>query len=255
MEFCALASGSSGNCFFVGNGKSGILVDAGISTKQILKRMSAKHINPKSVKALFITHEHSDHIRGADVFARKFNVPIFATKETAKSAFICSDENLLNIIGRKEKIKVSGLNVEAFPKSHKAAEPVSFSIFGDKIVSVITDAGYACNEITKNVSESDFLCIESNHDEEMLENGPYPYFLKKWIRSDIGHLSNRQAGLCVLEHASGRLKNIMLAHLSKTNNTPKIALKTFKGLIKERKNFNPKVHVSLREKPSQKIKF
>jgi len=254
MEFCALASGSSGNCFYIRNGKNAILVDAGISSKQIVSRLEMINQNPSLIKGIFITHEHSDHIKGADVFARNFNVPIYATSKTSTSSFICSDENLVREIDNDEIVNVGNMKIEAFSKSHKAVDPVSFNIFNGKRISVITDAGYACKSIINQVSDSDFLCLESNHDINMLENGPYPWHLKKWIKGNDGHLSNLQASLCVLEHGNKKLKNVVLAHLSQFNNTPELALKTFNDLIKERKDLNPKISVSSREVPSRLFK-
>ena len=249
MEICALASGSSGNCFYVGN-KNGILIDAGISTKQIIERLNIIKRKPENINGIFITHEHSDHIKGADVFARKFNVPIFVTKKTFEHCFLCSDENLVNFIKNDERVSLCGMEIEAFSKSHKCSDPVSFNIHNGKQISIITDVGYSCKNVIKSVSESDFLCIESNYDEEMLDNGRYPYFLKKWVKSDEGHLSNNQSALCVLENASSNLKNVVLSHLSKNNNTSNIALKSF-NILKERRDLIPKVFISERESPTK----
>ncbi|MBU2523002.1 MAG: MBL fold metallo-hydrolase [Nanoarchaeota archaeon] len=255
MEVAALASGSSGNCFYVENNGKGILIDAGISSKQIVDRMHLLKKNPEKVRGIFITHEHSDHIRGADVFARHFRVPIFVTKKTAKAAKICSNVDLIKYIKNNETMEVGGMKVEAFSKSHKAADPVSYNVWNGKKVSIITDLGYGCENVISHISDSDFLFMESNHDEIRLERGPYPYFIKEWIKSDTGHLSNLQAALCVLEHGSPKLKHIVLSHLSKTNNTEKLAMETFDHLLKQRKDLNLKVSLSMREKPTSLFKL
>lgn len=255
MEISVLASGSSGNCFYIENNGKALLVDAGISAKQIIKRLSIIKKNPENVKGIFITHEHSDHIRGVDIFARKFNVPIFVTKKTVQNRFICLNEDLINFIKNDTTIKLEGMTIESFSKSHKAADPVSYNISNNKKISVITDIGYCCKNVISNVKDSDFLCLESNHDETMLESGPYPYFLKNWIKSNSGHLSNLKSALCVLEHAPKKLNHIILSHLSKINNHPKIALETFKYLLKERIDLSPKISVSLREKPTPLFKI
>ncbi len=260
MEVAALASGSSGNCFYVGNEKSAVLIDAGISSKQIVERLHALKKSPEKIRGIFITHEHSDHIRGADVFARQFRVPIYLTKKTAQAAkaeakTICSNKDLIKHIKNNETVEVRGMKVEAFPKSHRVADPVSFNVWNGKKVSIITDVGYACKNVIENVSNSDFLFLESNHDEIMLERGPYPYFLKQWIKSDEGHLSNLQAALCVLEHGNPKLKHIVLSHISKTNNTEKLALETFHHLLKERKDLSPKISASTRENPTALFKL
>lgn len=251
MELSVLGSGSSGNCFFVQNDKSAVLVDAGLSAKQIISRLGAIGASSARVKGIFITHEHADHIRGADVLARHLNIPIFATKKTIQNSFLCENTDLINSIKNTEILKLAGMEISAFSKSHKAADPVSFNIMNGKTLSIITDAGFACENIVSAVADSDFLCIESNHDEKMLLDGPYPYFLKNWIKSDTGHLSNMQSALCVLEHASSKLNHVILSHLSQTNNTPELAIKTFNSLIKERRDLKPKVTHSDRNIPTK----
>jgi len=254
MEFSALASGSSGNCFYVENKGNGVLVDAGISAKQIIERLFVLGKSPENVKAIFITHEHSDHIKGADVFSRKFNVPIFATRKTSENCFLCSDSDRINLIKNNESVEICGIRVEAFSKSHKASDPVSYNLYNGKKISIITDVGYACENVIANVTDSDALFLESNHDIDMLDNGPYPYFLKKWIRSDEGHLSNKQASLCVLENANSRLKYLVLSHLSQNNNTPLAALESF-NILRERKNLCPRIFVSGREAPNSLMRI
>ncbi|MFH1307757.1 MAG: MBL fold metallo-hydrolase [archaeon] len=253
MKISALSSGSSGNCFYIVKDKEAILIDAGISAKQICFRLASIKESPENLKGIFITHEHSDHIRGADVLSRQLNIPVYATKKTAKSRFLCSDDNL-NLIKNNETISLAGMKIQAFPKSHLGQDPVSYSVSNGKKVSIITDAGYACQNIINNISDSDFLCIESNHDIQMLESGPYPYFLKNWIKSDKGHLSNLQSALCILEHAPPKLNNILLSHLSQVNNTPDFALGTFK-VLKERKDLSPRISVSERELPTPLFKI
>lgn len=252
MQVCALASGSSGNCFYVGNGKDSVLIDAGISAKQICARMQQRGLQPEKVKGIFVTHEHSDHIRGVDVFARCFRVPVFATRKTAQACFLCDDEALIRVIRNTEEVTLFGMCIEAFGKFHDAADPVSYTItHGKKRVSVITDAGHACKRVQEHVSEADFLFLESNHDERMLREGDYPEELKAWILSDTGHLSNRQAGLCVLEYASSRLRTVVLSHISENNNTPQLALKTFLKLVKERSDLTLDVSLSVREEATE----
>jgi phosphoribosyl 1,2-cyclic phosphodiesterase len=247
LQTCALASGSSGNCFYVGNGKGAVLIDAGISTKQICARMQERGLSPEKVRGIFVTHEHSDHVRGIDVFARKFRVPVFATRKTAAASLLCSEETLIQIIRNTEEIGIAGMLIEAFGKDHEAADPVSYTISaGKKRVSVITDLGHACKRVQEQVSEADFLFLESNHDVHMLQTGNYPEILKQWILSDTGHLSNRQAGLCVLEHASPRLRYVVLSHISEHNNAPQLALKTFLKLVKERSDLSLETEVSVR---------
>jgi phosphoribosyl 1,2-cyclic phosphodiesterase len=252
MKTAALSSGSSGNCFYIEKDGSAVLIDAGINAKAINERLGILKLRPANIKGIFITHEHTDHIRGADVFARQLKIPLYATKGTIKNTFLCSDDSLINQIKKDEVVRMFGLDIEAFSKSHNAAEPVSYTVSDkNKMVSVITDIGYSCDNVNAAISRSNFLFLESNHDLTMLKNGPYPMFLKSWIKSNSGHLSNDQASLAVLEYANPKLRNVVLSHLSEINNTPQTALKTFNKLLRERKNFNADVSVSLRTDPTR----
>jgi phosphoribosyl 1,2-cyclic phosphodiesterase len=153
---------------------------------------------------------------------------------------------LINEITNDETVKLTGLRISAFSKSHAASDPVSYTAENGRKVSVITDLGYGCENVIGNISDSDILFLESNHDLNMLENGPYPLFLKNWIKSNNGHLSNLQSDLLVLEHAPSRMKHLVLSHLSETNNRPQLALKSMAGLVKERSDLKPKISLSLR---------
>jgi phosphoribosyl 1,2-cyclic phosphodiesterase len=261
MFISALASGSSGNCFYVENSFKGktdaIIVDAGISCKQILARLSLLNKNQENIRGIFITHEHTDHIKGVDVFARNFNIPIFVPKKIIGSRFICSNENLVVPIKNNETMNIGKMEIQAFSKHHQSADPVSFSIsdrITNKKLSVITDAGHACKNVIEAVATSNFLCIESNYDEKMLKDGPYPWPTKKWIGSDIGHLSNIQSAACVLEHANKHLKHLMLCHISENNNTPEIAHHTHFKFLKERSDLRPKLTLSNRYSPTALFK-
>ncbi len=258
LEFSALSSGSSGNCFWVRNSEtsSAVLIDMGISMKMAEERLLEINRNITDVKAIFVTHEHTDHIRGVDVLSRHLKIPVYTTKKTFEKVSFCEEE-YQNNIKKDGVVEIGGLRIESFSKNHGAADPVSFNvtkISDNKKVSIITDAGKACENIHNNIAESDILCLESNHDLTMLQNGPYPYFLKKWIASDTGHLSNKQTTLAVLEHARSKLKHVVLSHLSESNNTPQLALKTFKDLIKERHDIKPHIMVSTRSESTGIIK-
>jgi phosphoribosyl 1,2-cyclic phosphodiesterase len=254
MKISALASGSSGNCFYVENENKSqaVLVDCGIPCSQIEERLANIKRSPERIRAVFITHEHLDHIRGVDVFARKFQIPVFAPRKILHGRFLCSETGLLNGIRNDEILKIEGLEISAFPKSHNTIDPVSYGIVHDgKKLGIMTDIGYACKNVIENVSDSDFLCIESNYDEKMLEECSYPWPVKQWIKSDIGHLSNVQSAACVLEHGNRALKNVMLCHMSQHNNTPEKALELYSYFMKQRSDLSPKVSVSTREFATQ----
>ena len=261
MRVCALASGSSGNCFYVENefngNNQGILIDAGISCKRIEERLGNINRSVENVKAILVTHEHSDHIRGIDVFVRKFNVPVFATKLTFDSRFITSKDELKNEIKNDEQFKIAGLKVNAFSKSHLCADPVSFSISDSKnkkTITIATDVGVPCENIKDAVADSDFICFESNYDEKMLDEGFYPWSTKKWIKSDGGHLSNTQSAACIIENAKKKMKHIMLSHISQNNNTPELAMQTHEYFLKQRIGFKPILSISSRHEPTRLFK-
>ncbi len=246
MKISALASGSNGNCFYINNGDSSIIVDSGISCKQVEKRLNYLGEDPNKIKGIFVTHEHHDHVKGVDVLSRKYNIPIFATRGTINNSLVCSNEELINEIKNDEIIKLAGLEIEAFSKPHDAADPVSFAIRNGKMISILTDIGHASKNVIGAVENSDFLVIETNHDLKMLQEGPYPYFLKRRIEGEVGHFSNFNSAACVLEHSRPKLKNVMLAHLSEINNTPQLAFQTFNSLMKERIDLHPKITLSLK---------
>ena len=257
MEICSLASGSSGNCFLIKQNKEIFLIDAGISCRQIVSRMNKMGEKPESIKAIFITHGHSDHTKGAEVLSNYFKIPIYATSGTIKKRFFCSELGNMIRIKNNEIIRISGLEISAFSKSHDCLDPVSFKINclkTKKTVSVITDIGKSNKSISNAIDEADFLAIESNYDVNMLQSGPYPYFLKKRISCDRGHFSNEKSALTVVENASKKLKKIILCHLSQINNTPELAIDIFMKFLKQRKDLNLELSVAPRYFPTKMFK-
>ena len=256
MKTSALASGSSGNSFFIETNSSSLLVDAGISCKQVEKRLDSIGKDISILKGIFITHEHSDHIKGVDVLARKYSIPVFMTKACYENCqSIVSDSSLLKFIEKDKTLKFDGVKILPFSKNHDANDPVSYSVFSEnKKISVMTDIGFSCANIIKHVKDSDLIFLESNHDVDMLQNGRYPAYLKQRILSDKGHLSNYAASILILQHATPKLKHIVLSHLSENNNTEELALKTIKTLLQHRKDLEHlRVHLSGRDKASELI--
>lgn len=254
MDIGVLASSSSGNCFFFENSDGIYLIDAGISAKQICESLASIGKNILSVKGVFVTHEHMDHIKGVKVLSSRYGIPIFLTKGTLEGSPF-SIENY-SFISANEKIYAGDCLVEPFLKSHDAREPVSFVVSSeDKTVSFITDVGISNDSIKDAVSRSDVLILETNHDSDLLEQGPYPYYLKKRIKGDEGHLSNYDAGLLVLEHGNKNLQHVFFSHLSDTNNTEAHVFNTFSSILKCRKDLKPNFLMTYKGKPSKVVRL
>jgi len=229
VEICALASGSNGNCYYIGNNEEAILIDAGLSFKQILKRLEAKELDPKKVRALFITHEHGDHVRGARVMGKKLDIPVFMTEGTFTASFRTWKPVSFQVVQDNIPIEVGSFTIFPILKNHDATEPTSFRIeYRDISVGVFTDIGSPCDNVKNHLSQCHALFLETNYDQQMLKEGAYPYYLKARIDSAFGHLSNVQAYELLKEHAHPGLQCVFLSHLSKENNKPELALNEFK---------------------------
>ena len=234
MNLCSIASGSSGNCIYTGTDNTGILIDAGISAKRIEQGLAEIDRNINEIKGIFVSHEHSDHIKGLGVLARKHYIPIYGTRGTIEaikqtSSLGAIDEDLYHVIRGEEEVQIDDLIVKPFRISHDAAEPVAYRMeCGTKSAAVATDLGFYNQDIVDKLQNLDVLLLESNHDTHMLQVGGYPYPLKQRILSDRGHLSNESAGklLCHLLHDD--LKAVFLGHLSKENNYEELAFETVK---------------------------
>jgi len=231
LEICAIASGSNGNCYYIGNEQDAILIDAGISKKQILIRMKQRNLNPAKLRAIFISHEHSDHISGARVMEKRLNVPVYITASTYNSAYKNQRPENPKFFVPGAEISTGEFTVHTFLKNHDASEPCSFRVQYDDInIGVFTDIGEPCENVTSHLQKCDGLFLETNYDEKMLWEGHYPWFLKRRIASAQGHLSNRQAFELLEKHAGNHLKYVFLSHISKENNTPETALNEIKPL-------------------------
>lgn len=251
LKIAAIASGSNGNCYYLENRNDAVLIDAGISTRQIVTRMANLGLSMSRVRGVFISHEHADHVSGVDVLSRKYGVPVFMTRKTYASWGKAVDLPLLNFFSPGQRIALGRINVHPFLKSHDAAEPCSFSVFSERrTVAVMTDIGIQCSNVIAHLGNADAIFLESNYDDKMLSEGPYPDYLKKRIASHKGHLSNTQAGTLVLEHASSRLRHVFLSHLSEKNNTPELAHETFKACISRRNDLNLTLSVTSRYQES-----
>ncbi len=217
----SLNSGSNGNCYYIGNEDAAILVDAGISCRETVKRMKRLELSIEKVKAIFISHEHTDHISGIEQLSKKYQLPVYITAATLQNGGLKIEKHLIISFKAFQPIDIHGLSITAFPKSHDASDPHSFMVSNNAInVGIFTDIGYSCEHVTKYFMQCHAAFLEANYDEEMLANGGYPYHLKKRISSDNGHLSNTQALQLVKAHKPAFMSHLILSHLSKNNNNP-----------------------------------
>ena len=231
LEICSIASGSNGNCYYIGNHNDAVLIDAGISTKQILLRMAERGLDPRKIKALFITHEHSDHMRGARVLGKRLQIPVYITAKTFNNSYKNLRPYYPTFFTPDDVIEVGEFTIHPVLKNHDAAEPCSFRIqYQEQNIGVFTDIGEPCENVRSHLVQCDGLFLESNYDEKMLWNGHYPWHLKRRVASELGHLSNDQAFELLSRHASDKLQCVFLSHLSKENNTPEKAMETMQEL-------------------------
>jgi phosphoribosyl 1,2-cyclic phosphodiesterase len=230
MILCSINSGSNGNCYYVGNDKESVLIDAGISCREIERRMTRARLEIDSVKAVFISHEHSDHTRGVEVLSRKHRIPVYLSSATYIKSMLWLEQDLTRIFSPFEIIDIGGFRVNTFPKKHDGIDPHSFTVSHDGItVGVFTDIGSSCINLEHHFSQCHAVFLEANYDPLMLEKGRYPVHLKNRIRGEFGHLSNHDSLDLFMRKRSPDLRLLMLSHLSEENNHPGIV----KGMFDE----------------------
>lgn len=232
MRFCNIASGSSGNCTYIGDDETHIIVDAGISGKRIEAGLNDLELTTSDVTGVLITHEHTDHIGGLGILARKYGIPIYATEGTIDAIqmmpkFSDIPDTLFHVVRADESFKLGDFEILPVGVSHDAAEPVAYRIENNgRRASIATDLGIYDEHIVECMRDSDILMLEANHDVHMLEVGPYPYMLKRRILGERGHLSNDLCGRLLTELMSDRLQQVILGHLSQENNLAELAYET-----------------------------
>ncbi len=228
LFIASLNSGSNGNAYYIGNHSEAILVDAGISCRETERRMERLGLSMERVKAIFISHEHGDHIRGVSVLSKKYNLLVYITPATLKnSGFKLADEFNKKFTGG-ESIAIGELQITPFKKFHDASDPHSFIVESKGIkIGVFTDLGVVCAELSHYFKQCHAAFLEANYDEDMLENGRYPFHLKNRIRNGHGHLSNKQSLELFLEHKPAFMSHLLLSHLSKNNNSPELVYQLF----------------------------
>jgi phosphoribosyl 1,2-cyclic phosphodiesterase len=226
LFIASLNSGSNGNCYYIGNGTEAILVDAGISCRETERRMSRLNLSMEQVKAIFVSHEHSDHIRGIPVLANKYNLPVYITDATCHHGHLSLSTKFA--FKPYEPVHIGELSITAFPKFHDAAEPHSFVVTGNNTrIGVFTDIGAPCDHLINHFQQCHAAFLEANYDEAMLDQGSYPYHLKRRIRGGQGHLSNKQALELFIKYRPSFMSHLLLSHLSQDNNCPRLVHELF----------------------------
>ena len=226
LRLHVLGSGSKGNCCVIEGPEGALMIDAGFSKKVAFERLDALKISRAKIKAILLTHEHSDHTKGLGVLSRGLQIPVYCTQRSSESRSV-SKEVSPYIIHSRDSFDLAGIHIQTFPTSHDAREPIGFRFEGDgDAVSYVTDTGNLSAEAKELLSDARLLALESNHDPDMLKNGPYPYVLKQRIASETGHLSNVQAFEVLSTLISSRTQTVIGMHLSETNNKPDMSIKT-----------------------------
>ena len=240
MKCISLGSGSSGNCYCLATETTCILIDAGIGFKHLKRMLKEKNIRLDDIDAVFITHDHADHIKAVGNLANECDIPIYATEAVhiGINRNYCVTSKLTvthqRIIQKMNALKVGDMCITAFDVPHDSSDCVGYRIeSGDVVFCIITDVGHVTEIIRHQVGEANYLVLEANYDEDMLMMGPYPAYLKGRIRGENGHLSNKDSARLVAEYASPALKQIWLCHLSEENNHPELARKTYESVLRE----------------------
>ncbi|MBN1157946.1 MAG: MBL fold metallo-hydrolase [Bacteroidales bacterium] len=249
IELCALASGSNGNCYYIGNRHEAVLIDAGISAKRIISRMHQKNLDPAKIIAVFISHEHSDHTSGTRVLSKKLKIPFYLTAKTYAAMYSAHRPDAPRFFVPGARVNAGSFIIHTFPKNHDAVEPCSFRIEYSGIhTGVFTDIGSFSEQVVLHLNKCHAVFLETNYDERMLQEGTYPWPLKKRIASEQGHLSNDQAFELLASHSGCQLKTVFLSHLSAENNTPDVAMSRFMDIAERFR-----IHFTSRTAPSEVV--
>ena len=255
--FCSFASGSSGNCYYVGKQDEGVLVDVGISAKKVMENLVRNDIPLSHIKAILVTHDHIDHVLGLEALTKDHRIPIYAHSDCLQGllegkATKNVDPELFHEVEPMQRFEISGIGIESFPVMHdgRGAMGYYFECEGHTL-TIATDIGMLDKVVKEQIRKADNIVIESNYDKEMLEKGRYPFVLKQRIAGPFGHLSNEESARFVAEIYHAGIKNIMLCHLSENNNTPKLAMRSLYDQFRK-KHVRPDVNTSIFPLPRHK---
>ncbi|BEG98594.1 MBL fold metallo-hydrolase [Bacteroides sedimenti] len=240
IKFISLASGSSGNCYYLGTDKNGILIDAGIGIRTMKKNFKEFNLSLSTISAVFVTHDHADHIKSVGHLGEKYNIPVYSTKEIHEgiNKSYCMTEKLsssVHYIKKEEPVTIGDFKISAFEVPHDGTDNVGYCIEVDnKIFSFLTDLGHITDTAAHYICKANYLIMEANYDLEMLKMGPYPQYLKERIAGPNGHMSNTDTANFLADNMNENLKYIWLCHLSKDNNHPELAYKTVEWKLKSK---------------------
>ena len=257
IRLCPIASGSSGNCTYCGTSSTHLLIDAGISGKRVDQGLD--YLGVQHIDGILITHEHSDHVSGVGVLARRHKVPLYASEMTWRYLLRHNvlgrvDASLRNTVKPGHTFEIGDMRITPFDVPHDASQPIGYNIqAGTRKVSVATDLGHAAQSVIEHMKQSHAILIESNHDVDMLANGPYPPMLKDRVSSNVGHLSNAAAGLLLSEVAWESLEYVFLGHMSEENNLPLLALDTVQTILMIHKAEYIRLLLAERHGPSEPV--
>lgn len=246
----SLGSGSSGNCYYIGTDEYGFLIDAGVSARTIKHELKLHNIPLEHIWGVFITHDHTDHIRSVGTLGEKYHLPIYSTKEVHeginKNYKITEKLNTSRkFIQKNERLVIRDFEFQAFSVSHDATDSMGFAInYKGQHLVIATDLGFISKEVADHIAKANYLVIEANYDETMLKNGPYPYPLKKRVSSHTGHLCNDHTARFLADNWHKGLTHVFLCHLSKDNNTPELAYNTVHDALST-KGIEPELLLSL----------
>jgi phosphoribosyl 1,2-cyclic phosphodiesterase len=230
LYIASLNSGSNGNCYYVGNGRESVLIDAGIPCRETERRMRRLGLSLSTVKAIFISHEHDDHIRGLEVLSKRYQLPVYISESTRQQLRFSLEPQLVRRLDPTEPVTTGELTVTPFPKTHDASDPCSFVVSSQAIrIGIFTDLGVVCEQLIRHFRQCHAAFLETNYDEQLLDNGRYPHFLKNRIRGGFGHLSNREALDLFVRHRPAFMSHLFPSHLSRDNNRPELVRELFES--------------------------
>ena len=263
LRFRSLASGSSGNCYFIGNASYGILIDAGVGVRSIRRFLRTMGLDFHNIWGIFVTHDHVDHIKAVGNIGAKFHVPIYSTRKIHEgiNRSYCVTQKLSSsqqkFIEAGEQLNIGDFSIKAFQVSHDSSDCVGYSVeYRGKTFTFATDLGYVSDVVAEHLTASDYLVLESNYDEDMLTKGPYPWLLQQRIKADTGHLCNMQTAQFLADYYTDRWEYVFLCHLSKENNLPDLAYTTICEHLKSKLiHFEQKMKIIPLERMSPSLMY